>query len=160
MPQNVTLTSAVLIEFGRNQTGAWARFQCSLTKQLIAKMSWGEMADYEKKVTLKGDLAATVIELIPADEATKRHRTQISVQRVSSFVATQQEIEGSRGKGTRWLVQCDAVLRDETGCAKLEAYMQTVPKSDIRISYEKQPEQADIPGTEAKDERQSEMPLQ
>ena len=120
-------------------------------------MGWGEMADYEKKVTLKGDLAATSLELTPADEALKRHRLQVKVQRISGFVATQQEIEGSRGKGTRWLVNCEVAVGDENGCQRLESYMQAVPKGEAVISYEKQPEQADIPGTEIKGE---ELPLQ
>jgi|HubBroStandDraft_6_1064221.scaffolds.fasta_scaffold246976_2 hypothetical protein len=157
MPQNVTLASCVLIEFGRSQKGAYAKLQCSLTKSLIKSLAWGDFADYEKKVTLKGDLAATSLELTPSDEALKRHRVQVKIQRVNNFVATQQEIEGSRGKGTRWLVTCDVEISDENGCRLLESYMHAVPKAEAKISYEKQPEQADIPGTEIKSE---ELPLQ
>lgn len=148
MPSSVTLTSVEIEHFKRTRKQVTARFEFSLTKKLIAAMGWGELADFETASTLKGDLAASNIVLTPVDEALKRHQTEIAVSRVHAFNATRQEIEGSRGKGTRWLVQCDVVMTEPTACKKLEAYMLTAGKSEMRISYEKQAEQADLPGTE------------
>jgi hypothetical protein len=158
MPQKVDFTSVEIHHFKRSQSKMSVRFEMPLTKSCASAMGWGELQDWEDGSDLKGDLAASVITLTPSDESLKRHAIDLQVKRVHKFTATRQEIEGKRGKGSRLVVQCDAIVRDEKGCHKLEAYMATVPKSSMRVSYEKQPEQADIPGTEIKGNE--ELPLQ
>lgn len=147
MPQSVTFTGATLIEFGRSQTGATAKIEFPLTTRVMKAMGWDDLRDFETKASLEGDMAASVAEFLPGEED-KRRAVQLDLQRVHKFVATKQEQEGSRGKGKRWLVQCLLTIRDEAGCQKLEGYILSVPKGDVRISYEKKPVQADIPGTE------------
>jgi len=160
MPQSVTFTQATLKEFGRDSGGAWARFEFPLTKSVISALNWGELADYETKTSLEGDLAATVISLTPDAPELAKQATDIDAQRVYHFVATKQEIEGSRGKGKRWLIQCDVSIRDVAGCQKLEGYMASVPKGKVRVSYERAPEQQQVPGTEDADEDQGEPAAQ
>jgi hypothetical protein len=123
-------------------------------------MGWGDLQEFEESANLTGDLAATVISLTPKDAALKRQAVDLEVQRVFKFVATRVEVEGKRDKGTHWMVQCDAIVRDAVSLQKLNSYMTAVPKSDMRVSYEKQPEQQDIPGTAVREDDQSEIPLQ
>ena len=160
MPQKVTFTSVEIDHIKRTMEKTTARFQFPLTKSVIAQMGWGELADYETASDLSGDLAALTITLNPTDVGLKRMAIDLDAQRVFNFKATKQELEGKRGKGSRWLVQCDAILRDNSGCRKIEAYMQSVPKSEMRVSYEPSAVQANIPGTELDGDSQEEMPLQ
>lgn len=148
MPQSVTFTGATVIGFGRKASGATATIEFPLTTKVIKAMGWDDLADFESKSNLDGDLSAVSAEFTPSDASLKRKTTTLDLQRVHKFVATKQEQEGSRGKGKRWLVQASLVIRDELACTKLEPYFLSVPKGDIRVSYEKQAVQADIPGTE------------
>ena len=148
MPQSVTFAGATLVDFGRNLKGCSAKIEFPLSSRVMKSLGWADLRDFETKASLEGDLAATVAEFVPSDEGMKRRAIQIDVQRVSGFVATKQEVEGSRGKGKRWLVQCTITIRDEAGCQKLEGYMLSVPKGDVKVSYEKQAVQEEIPGTE------------
>ena len=148
MPQNVKFTSVEIHHFKRSQKKIIARFEFPLTTSSAKSMDWGDLQEFEDSAGLKGDLAASIITLTPKDEALKRQAVDIEVSRVFKFTATRQEIEGKKDKGTRWMVQCYAVLRDAVSLQKLNSYMSAVPKSDMRVNYEKQPEQANIPGTE------------
>ena len=159
MPQNVKFTSVEVHHFKRSQSKMMARFEFPLTASSSKSMGWGELQDFEDGSDLRGDLAATVVTLTPNDPSMKRHAIDLEVQRVHKFKATRQQIEGKKDKGTRWLLQCDVVIRDAASIQKLNGYMDAVPKSEMRVSYEKQPEQADIPGTEIK-ESNEELPLQ
>jgi hypothetical protein len=148
VPQNVKFTSVEIHHFKRSQTKIVARFEFPFNNSASKAMGWGDLQEFESGVNLIGDLAASVISLTPKDESLKRHAVDIEVTQVHKFIATRQEIEGKKDKGTRWVVQCDVMIRDAVGLQKLNSYMSAVPKSDMRISYEKQPEQQDIPGTE------------
>ena len=148
MPQKVKFTSVEIDHIKRSRKKMTARFEFPLTRPSALAMGWGELGDFENGSNLKGDLGATVISLVPNDEALKRHAVDLETSRVHKFVATRQEIEGKKGKGTRWMVQCEAIIRQVDGCKKLEAYMMTVPKSSMVVSYEPQPEQVNLPGTE------------
>ena len=159
MPQNVKFTSVEVHHFKRSQSKMMARFEFPLTASSSKSMGWGELQDFEDGSDLRGDLAATVVTLTPNDPSMKRHAIDLEVQRVHKFKATRQQIEGKENKGTRWLLQCDVVIRDAASIQKLNGYMDAVPKSEMRVSYEKQPEQADIPGTEIQDSNE-ELPLQ
>ncbi len=155
MPSNVTFTSATIHSFGRTAKGGKAKFEFSLTQKAIAAMGWGELPTFSHGSNLDGDLSATAVELIPNDEPLRKHRFTLDSQRVCNFVATRQELENKRGKGHRWTVQCDVLFGDPAGCKKLETYLLNAGKGELRISYEKQPTQTEIPGVEAtEDQRQ------
>ena len=152
MPQKVRFTSAQLKSFGRSvKKGGFAKIEFGLTLAISQSMGWGELADWQHGANLDGDLAASSFELIPKESENKKHAVQLGVCKINNFVATRREIEGKRGKGTRWTVQFDVSFQDGVGCAQLEGYMLTCDKSEVRVSYEKQPEQAELPGTEAED---------
>lgn len=154
MSSKVSFTSVELISFSRSQKQMTARFEFSLTQKAMQAMGWGEIPMFQHGCDLDGDLAASVIELIPSDALARKHAVQLDTRRVFKFVATRQEIEGKRGKGQRWSVQCDVVVSDGNGCKKLEQYMASAGKCEMRVSYEPQAVQEELP-TATEEQRQA-----
>lgn len=155
MPSKVTFTSAELLKFSKDRKGVKATFEFPLNQKSSSAMGWGDLAEFQHGSDLDGDLAASIIEMIPNEEGNKRHRMQLDVQRINKFVGTRRELEGKKSKGTRWTVQCVAIITDMNGCKKMESYMASCAKSEMRISYEKQPEQTDLPGVEVDNNQES-----
>ena len=152
MPQKVKFTSAQLKSFGRSvKKGGFAKIEFALTLAISQSMGWGEMQDWQHGANLDGDLAASSFEIIPKEPENKKHALQLGVCRISGFTATRREIQGKRDKGTRWTVQFDVSFQDGTGCSQLESYILTCDKSEVRVSYEKQPKQTELPGTQEED---------
>jgi hypothetical protein len=153
MPQKVKFTSAQIKSFGRSvKKGGYAKVEFGLTLAISQAMGWGELAGWQHGANLDGDLAASSFEVIPKEKENAKHAVQLGVSRLSGFTATRQELEGKRGKGTRWTVQFDVAFQDGTGCRQLEGYMLSCDKAEIRVSYEKQPKQEIIPGVEVEEE--------
>jgi hypothetical protein len=157
--QRVKFTSAQLKRFGRSvKKGGFAKIEFSLTQAICQSMGWGEMQDWQHGANLDGDMAASSFEIIPKENENKKHAVQLGVARVAGFTATRREIEGERGKGTRWTVQFDVSFQDGTGCSQLEGFMISCDKAEVRVSYEKQPVQEEIPGTgEQEDDAQEDL---
>lgn len=156
MPQKVKFTGAQLKSFGRSiKKGGFAKVEFPLTLAVAADMGWGELREFESSVNLDGDLAASTIDLIPKEPENKKHAVQLGVGRLSGFTATRREIEGKRGKGTRWTVQFDIGFQDGRGCAQLEAFMLTCDKMMVSVSYEKRAVQEELPGTQPDDKQET-----
>jgi hypothetical protein len=154
----VTFTSVEIVHIKRTPSKAELRIEFPLTKSASSDMEWGELQDFEDSANLRGDLSASLIQLLPDDKQLRKNGVDLDVSRVHKFVATRQQIEGKRGKGTCWRVQADIVVTDITGMGKLEAYMLTAGKSEMRVSYEKAAVQPDLPG--ALDDSQGKLAVQ
>jgi hypothetical protein len=144
MSQKIEFTTATLKSFGRSAKGGNARFEFPLNQKGSAAMGWGEMQDWQHGADLDGDLAAMSVGITPKDPELRSKAISLDTQRVHNFKATRKELEGKRDKGTRWMIQCDVLFTDPTGCQKLEAYIQSCDKSTLRISYNPLPVQVPL----------------
>ncbi len=157
MAEKITFTSVQLRKFSRDSSGGKAEFSSSLTSSIIKKMDWVEMPECLTGGSLEGELNAINLELEPKDEGLKRHKIQLDIATVNKFHTVRLELEDSKGKGHRTELRFKVKFTDIKGAAKLEAYMLTCGKSTLVVSYEKQAQQADLPGVELKDDGQQEI---
>ena len=144
----VTFTSAVLVDFGRNNKGGHANFVCPLTRSVIKAMSWEDMPECVNGGNLTGDLAARNISVIPVEDANSRHAIDLETQRVHKFKVVRLELEGQKGKGTRIEVRFRVEFSDAKGCRKLEEYNMVANKSTIKVEYTPAAVQEELPGTD------------
>lgn len=154
MAEKITFTAVQLRKFSRDSSGGKAEFSSSLTASIIKKMDWVEMPECLTGGKLEGELNAISLDLEPKDEALRRHKIQLDISAVNKFNTVRLELEDSRGKGHRTELRFKVKFTDVKGAGKLEAYMLTCGKSTLVVSYEKQAQQADLPGVELKDDGQ------
>lgn len=157
MAEKIVFGGAQLLSFTRKASGGKATFSSSLNSAVINKMGWAEVPEAITGASLEGDLAASSLVLTPKDKELARHETQIEISRVAKFETVRLELEGKSGKGHRTELRFTAYFADPVACKKLEAYLLTCGKSTVTVSYEKQPQQADLPGVEVAPDPQMEM---
>ncbi len=145
MPSKLTFTNAELDSFARSADGGTAKFKAPLTASVIKAMAWGDMPEFLKGAAPDGDLAASSVELSPNDKELRKAEMQLATTRVNGFRLVRLEAEGTRGVGFRREVRFTVYFSDENGAAKLERYMLGAGKSRLIVSYEKKPEQAELP---------------
>lgn len=148
----VNFTSAVLVDFGRNDKGGHANFVCPLTKTVIRAMCWEEMPECVSGGNLTGDLAARNVSITPVEQANARHAIDLETQRVHKFKVVRLELEGQKGKGSRLEVRFRVDFSDIEGCRKLEEYKMVANKSSLRIEYTPAAVQEEMPLAEGAEE--------
>lgn len=144
----LTFTSAQLLGFSRDASGGIATFSSSLNSHVEKAMGWTDIPACATGATLEGELAASIIQLIPNDGELRRHEVQLDVARVNKFKVVRLELEGTRQVGHRQELRFTVQFSDVKGARKLEEYILTCGKSKVVVSYTKQAVQADLPGTE------------
>ncbi len=157
MSEKLTFTGVELLGFSRDSEGGKAKFSSSLTSAVIKKMGWGEIPEFVTGTSLEGELAAISVELVPKEQELQRHQIQLDTRQVSKFLTVRLELEEKKGKGHRTELRFTVTFQDPKGARKLEEYMLTCRKSTLIVSYEKQAQQADLPGVELKDDGQQEI---
>lgn len=157
MSEKLTFTGVELLGFSRDSEGGKAKFSSSLTSSVIKKMGWGEIPEFVTGTSLEGELAAGSVELVPKEQELQRHQIQLDTRQVSKFNTVRLELEGKQCKGHRTELRFIVLFQDTKGARKLEEYMLTCKKSTLVVSYEKQAQQADLPGVELKDDGQQEI---
>ncbi len=150
MAQKLTFTKVSLLSCLRKPTGGVAKFSAALTKTVIGKMEWGDFPDWQKTGTPAGRLAASVVELTPKDEILAKHAIELATTLVDSFEIARIESKGKTAKKTKSShtdLTFSVHFSDQAGARKLEAYMQTCGESTLTVTYEKEAEQEELPGT-------------
>lgn len=140
MPSKITFTSARLESFSRSQKIGTAQFACSWNKKAADALEWSELPDSVAGADLDGDIAASVLELTPADKPLAKHAIELDITRVHKFEAVRLELEGKQGKGHRLEVRFKVSFVAPAVCEILESYMLTVGegKGTLTVSYAKQ----------------------
>lgn len=154
MADKITFSGVQLLGFSRDLHGGKATFSATFGSSVTTKMGWTEIPECLTGGSLEGELSATSLELVPKDAELKRHQIQLDITRVSKFLTVRLELEGKSGKGHRTELRFTAYFADPKGARKLEEYMLTCDKSTLVVSYEKQAQQADLPGVELKQDDQ------
>lgn len=144
----LTFTSAQLLGFSRDAKGGTATFSCSMNANVEKAMGWTDAPSWLTGGNLEGELAASIVQLVPDDGSQHRHQMQLDVSRINGFNLVRRELEGTRQKGHRHELRFKVHYSDVKGARKLEEYILTCGKSKVVVSYTKQAVQADLPGTE------------
>lgn len=144
----LTFTSAQLLGFSRDASGGTATFSSTLNTNVEKAMGWTDIPSCATGATLEGELAASIIQLIPNDSELRRHEIQLDVARVNKFKVVRLELEGTRQVGHRQELRFTVQFSDVKGARKLEEYILTCGKSKVVVSYTKQAVQEDLPGVE------------
>lgn len=157
MSKSINFTSAILTGFGRTLKGGYANFECALTQGVIKAMGWTDTPDFLRGAKPDGELAGTVLQLTPNDKEMSRHAVEIKCSGVASFEIIRKELEGTKqGKGHRQMLRFEVDLAEPGACGKLEKYMMTLgdAKAEVRVYYEPQATQVDLPGTQSGDKQE------
>lgn len=157
LSEKITFSGVQLLGFSRDSHGGKATFSSTFGSSVMSKMGWIEIPECLTGGSLEGELAATSLELVPKEAELKRHQMQLDITRVSKFLTVRLELEGKQGKGHRTELRFTAYFADPKGARKLEEYMLTCSKSSLVVSYEKQAQQADLPGVEVRDDGQQDI---
>ena len=158
MADRLQFPTAELLKFSKKKEGGTAQFSSSITKAVMQTMEWTEIPECATGCTLDGELAASVLQLVPKDEALRRNACDLDINKVDSFATVRRELEGKQGKGHRTELRFTVHFQDIKGARKLEEFLMTAGKCSVTISYQKQAKQADLPGTETS--AQEELPVQ
>ncbi len=143
--KTVKFTNVRLVNFTRDSGGGKANFKASLTKDVMKALQWPEGVGDVAKTSPGGELHCSVIELIPKDQG---KAITLDSTKISNFTTLQKETEGTRQKSKSTELHFTVFWNDTTGAKKLEAYILTTGKSDLKTSYTLPPVQQDLPGTE------------
>ena len=148
MPEKLTFSSVELDKLGRNNKGAWGTFSANMNARVIQKMNWSEVPECFTGGDLEGEIACISLTLTPTD-GNARAAIDLELARIVEFKTVRRELEGKQGKGHRTELRFRVVCQDMKGAMKLEAYkMSNLGKSKLEVSFENQPKQEDLPGTE------------
>lgn len=158
--EKLTFPTVTLLSFSRKPTGGKAVFSGSVTTAVARAMEWTDIPECATSAALDGELSATQVELVPKDEALRRHAIILDTSKVAKFELVRREIEGKKGKGHRQELQFSVWFPDVKGARKLEEYMLTCGKSTLSVSYQKQAQQADLPGAAVKEDLQESLGVQ
>jgi hypothetical protein len=157
MPERLKFPTAQLLSFTRKPESGVAKFSSTLPSDVMAQMEWTDIPECLTGANLEGELAASVVELIPKDAQLKRHAVELQTTKVNKFETVRLELEGKKGKGHRTELRFEVVFNDPKGARMLEEYMQTAGKCEVRISYERAAKQETLPGTEEADTKQQRL---
>lgn len=163
MAEHLTVNNALLREVKRTRKGGTAKLTFPVTDRFTKKMGWPELPSRTKGWTPEdSDLRATLIELTPNNDELVKFACTIDSTLLSDFqIVSKKKKEGkgsvkSADKITE--VLCIVSFSDSIGAAKLEQYMQNAARSKMRVTYDPEPEQEELPGTRASED-DSQMPL-
>lgn len=149
----ITFQSAVLTSFTRNWKGGNAHFTSSMTKQVCSQLGWADIPEFLTGASPEGELSATVMELYPKEKELEKHGFDFGNGRVHKFEVVRRELEGKQGKGYRQEIHFAVAFTEKEVCRKLEQWMLTIGegKGTLSVTYEPQPKQATLPGTDEKE---------
>src|ERR1700748_2294809 len=129
MADKITFTSVQLLSIARKKEGGRAVFCASLSGPVMKAMEWTEIPECLTGTSLEGVLAAPQIELVPNEEALKRHALTLDSQKIAKFETVRLELENKKGKGYRTELRFTVWFQDPKGARKLEEYLLTCGKS-------------------------------
>lgn len=159
----LNFTKVLLLSFTRKATMGTAKFSAALSKPVVNAMRWGDVPDWQKSSTPAGKLIASQIELEPKDPARSKHSVILEAKLVEGFEIVRTEAKGKAAKKSKAFkteLTFNVHFSDATGARKLEEYMQPVfnaGDSSMIVTYEKEPEQEELPGTSEADTKQGEL---
>lgn len=149
MAQTLTFSKVVIKKFDRDPAGGTVTISASPTKTVAKAMKWEELPGWQKSGMAVGKLAATSVEFIPVLNDLAKHQFELATVAVRDFEFVRIEIKKGKGanksKAFRTELHCKIDFNDQNGAKKLESYFQSVPESSMKVTYEKEAEQDELP---------------
>lgn len=119
-----------------------ADVRCDLSGPILEKMEWKEAPECYTGGGLEGDVAAAELDVIPSDRTLVGHAINLKGIRLHHFRTVRLEAKESRGKGHRTELRFKVTTGDPEAGTKLEQFFSTaVAKSQLKVTWEKQPKQ-------------------
>lgn len=158
MAQTLTFSKVVIKKFDRDPNGGTVQVSASPTKTVAKAMGWEDLPSWQKSGTARGKLTANKVEFIPVHNDLSKHQFELATIAIRDFEFVRLEVKKGKGaqksKTSRTELHCKIDFNDENGAKKLESYFQSVPESSLKVTYEKEPEQEDLPMA-TEDQRQA-----
>ncbi len=146
----------LILSFSRKATEGTMKCSAALTAAVIKAMAWGDVPAWQKSSTPAGKLSASQVALDPKEPALAKHAMILDTTLVDGFEIVRTEAKGKTAKKTKSFkteLLFSVHFSDVAGAKKLEAYMQTAnADSSMVVTFEKEPEQDSLPGTEETEE--------
>ena len=127
---SITYQGVELKSVSRVAAAATFHFCCELTAAVARPMGWGSLCDAAKKQTMDGQLAGGKFTLSAKEdgkqksiEGTRPDELTANLLTASGFVVTRQQIEGTKGKGTKRRIDFIVKSADPDAAAKAEAWI-------------------------------------
>lgn len=112
---------------------------------------------WQKSATPTGELAASICEFTPKHPDQAEHAIELATTRVRDFELIRTQIKNGKtakkAPAYKTELHCSIDFTDESGARKLEAYIQSVPESTMKVTYERKAEQQELDGVEQTEER-------
>lgn len=161
MSLKLTFSKVAILSFSRKPESGTIKISCSPSSTIAKALGWGttdektgkftadDFPNWQKSGTPTGSLAATLVEMAPSDTTRSKFAFDLDVSRVGNFSFSRTEIK--KGKGARKSVaykttlEFDVVFTDPIGAQKLEAYMTSVAESTMKVTYEPEAVQDELP---------------
>ena len=170
----ISFPQAKITEFGRvDPTSGWMRFRCKLTEKnmrtLFEHMEWREPGERTSLEKLDGKLVGGHLVLNPKLSADQKlaikskdgavdpeSEMEIGYDTMTDFQCLRLELEGRKGKGFRHELRFTVKFHKETTCSEIELYQFRTDNAEggLTVTYEKEPEQGEIPYVKADPEVQ------
>lgn len=158
MSQKLTLQKVSILSFSRKSTGGTVKVMCPVNKTIAKAMGWDDgFPQWQKSATCDKTLAASLCEFTPTHEGLVKHAIDLATSKVRDFELIRTQIKNGKSANKapafKTEVHCSIDFTDESGAQKLEGYIQRVPESNLKVTYEPKAEQQDLEGVEQTDER-------
>lgn len=168
MSLKLTFTKVSILSFSRKPESGCIKLSCAPSVAIAKALSWGETdakgnftpADFpqwQKSATPTGQLAASICEFTPKHADQAKHAIELKTSSVRGFELIRTQIKNGKTakKSPAFKTELHFAIdfTDESGARMLEAYIQIVPESTLKVSYERQAEQQELDGVEQTEER-------
>lgn len=161
MALKLNFSKVSILSFNRTPASGTVLISCAPTKTIAKAMGWDDLPDWQKSALPVGELQASLVEFTPSHSDLSKHAFDLMASAVYSFKLIRKEIKKGKGaktsKAYRLELHCSVDFTDDTGGRKIEQYMHTVQESTMRVTYEPEPEQQDLPGVDPTSDGQIEL---
>jgi hypothetical protein len=149
MSLKLTFSKVAILSVYRTPGAGTVKVSCAPTKTVAKAMGWDDFPEWQKKGSPAGKLDASLVEFTPANADQGKFAFDLATTLVNGFEFVRKQVKkGQAAKKAptfKTELHCSIDFSDATGAKKLEAYMSTVLESSMRVTYEPEPEQSELP---------------
>lgn len=149
MSLKLNFSKVQLLSFSRKPSEGTIKVSCAPTKTVSKALGWDEVPEWQKSACPVGGLAASIVEFTPANSDQAKHAIEITASSVRDFEFVRVQVKkgktANKAPTYKLELHCAIDFSDPAGAKKLEAYMQTIGESTMRVTYERAAEQTEIP---------------
>ncbi len=158
MSQKLNFRKVSILSFSRKPAGGSVKIVFPVSRDIAKTMGWDDgFPQWQKSATSDATLAASLCEFQPTHAELTKHAIDLTTSKVRDFELIRTQIKNGKtavkAPGFKTEVYCTIDFTDESGAQKLEQYIQRVPESTVKVTYEPKAVQESLDGVEQTDER-------